>query len=40
MPMTKSALILAGGKGFMSHGNDGKEKRMKIKHIDHIGIAV
>jgi len=38
--MTKPALILAGGKGFMRHGNDAKEELMKIKHIDHIGIAV
>jgi len=40
MPMTKPVLILAGGKGFMRHGNNGKEELMKIKHIDHIGIAV
>jgi len=38
--MTKQTLILDGKMGFIRHDCGRKEKRMKIKHIDHIGIAV
>ena len=38
--MTKQTLILDGKMGFIRHDCGRKEKWMKIKHIDHIGIAV